>query len=1118
VYKECNNEVNPYWDDITTLKLCYVDTLDEYFEMSVSCDETNSVSKHITASSLCEAELSQLPLHDFEINTENDANIYNDDLKLAESNATIFYDPLNPSYSLLDRLLADKGKCYSIGHVDESLCQMVRSFSIDGTTIYDALIGEIAEQFGCVFLFDSKTRTISAYDLNNKCNDCGKKIDISEVCPYCGSTNITYGYGKDTAILIDTNNLANKITVDTNKDTIKNCFRLSAGDDEMTAAIMQLNPNGSQYIYNFNEYTKKDMSSELLAKLDAYDTLYDSLKENYDTLVQSYYDKIVEKDGYETTMCPTVTIAETDVNIELAKLTTANLSPIALSWTTASKSIVDNAILSYVEVVLNPSYKAEVVSSTYDSNTSTWVGKFKVSFKGDSTISATSSQDVTILTNADKETFIKQKIDKAMNSYKVEDSDNRDYSLYSLFYLKTYDSAYTEAINVMDQVSTYDKMQIVNFDSIRASYYAKLQSIESNMAIRDGQVSTVSAEIDTLKSQMDSVKSQLDLETFINDNTLYLEFCSFLRCDEYKNENIISEDLDAGDNKKLFDRAKEFLSIATQELIKASTPQHSCSIDMNNILANVDFSCVANDFLPGNFVRIKQDGTIYRLRLLKYEIDYNSLSKGNAEFSDAIVAQDFMSDAQSVISSARSMSTSYGYVQKQADSGQIVYNDVSDWKKNGLDVKTMAIVSDTEKKNVVYDGHGFLFREYSDETKDYLPEQSKFTSNSWIITDDNWEHTRTAMGRYTYVDPDTSEVMTTYGIDGETIVGDLLLGKGLKIRNSNSKFTVDDNGMEVSSINGVSKLLINPNSNNIFRITKNDVDKMYIDSDGNVNINDLFAHNGTFSGTIDCSTGTISGANLVGGSFKSSNFSTVNETGAMLDCNNGTLNIYGALDEGGGIYMKTLLRSADGILAISTSYSNETGYPEATYINPLSLATNTVGCNRLDTTTAFFESGGTIFGSDLSISAKTLNISGTKKRIVKTQNYGTRSLYCLETPTPIFSDFGNAKLDADGLCYIYLDDIFGETIDMDCNYNVSLTKYGQGELWVEDRQHDYFVVKGTPNMEFGWTINAVQREYESYRLEEFTNEKEEKEPDYGVIGANYYENFEKEILNNEESN
>lgn len=121
-----------------------------------------------------------------------------------------------------------------------------------------------------------------------------------------------------------------------------------------------------------------------------------------------------------------------------------------------------------------------------------------------------------------------------------------------------------------------------------------------------------------------------------------------------------------------------------------------------------------------------------------------------------------------------------------------------------------------------------------------------------------------------------------------------------------------------------------------------------------------------------------------------------------------------------------------------------------------------------------------------------LTVKGTKPRIVDTEHYDTRYLYCYEMPSPMFGDIGSAATDDDGTCYIYIDDIFAETVDCEVEYQVFLQKYGDGDLYVAERQQDYFVVKGTPNLEFGWELKAVQRDYDSMRLETYEEEENEE--------------------------
>ena len=134
-------------------------------------------------------------------------------------------------------------------------------------------------------------------------------------------------------------------------------------------------------------------------------------------------------------------------------------------------------------------------------------------------------------------------------------------------------------------------------------------------------------------------------------------------------------------------------------------------------------------------------------------------------------------------------------------------------------------------------------------------------------------------------------------------------------------------------------------------------------------------------------------------------------------------------------------------------------------------------------------SGETYFNSAVYM-LRTLTVKGTKSRITDTDNYGVRSLYAYETPTPYFGDIGEAQLDEGGICYVDIDDIFSETI-ANVEYQVFLQKEGQGDCWVEDKQRCFFVINGTPNLKVAWELKAAQRDYELTRLEQSTNNLEE---------------------------
>lgn len=141
-----------------------------------------------------------------------------------------------------------------------------------------------------------------------------------------------------------------------------------------------------------------------------------------------------------------------------------------------------------------------------------------------------------------------------------------------------------------------------------------------------------------------------------------------------------------------------------------------------------------------------------------------------------------------------------------------------------------------------------------------------------------------------------------------------------------------------------------------------------------------------------------------------------------------------------------------------------------------------LGINPSGSLSRYQVRGNSRFENDIEIGGD-LYVSGTKSRKTETKNYRGRLLYAYETPTPLFGDIGEAKLDEEGICYVDLDDIFTETIAEQVEYQVFLQKEGKGDCWIAEKKPRYFVIQGTPGLKVAWELKAKQRDYETYRLE-----------------------------------
>lgn len=137
------------------------------------------------------------------------------------------------------------------------------------------------------------------------------------------------------------------------------------------------------------------------------------------------------------------------------------------------------------------------------------------------------------------------------------------------------------------------------------------------------------------------------------------------------------------------------------------------------------------------------------------------------------------------------------------------------------------------------------------------------------------------------------------------------------------------------------------------------------------------------------------------------------------------------------------------------------------------------------------EDGGVLWGYGITASNDiyaygTIGCLGKKSRIIHTDDGRNIEMYAYETASPTFGDMGTGKLDDDGQCYVYLDNDFILTIEKDMKYHVMLTAKGAGELHVEstNEKDGYFVVKGTPRLEFYWEVKTRQKGCRDTRIEQ----------------------------------
>ncbi len=891
LHKFLNDKEYKHWNEVKNFRVIYVPDWDKYFVIKITINEDNEIEKEIEANSLQEVELGQLLLHNVEINTETD-------ISREDYIRTVLYNSGEPKGSLLNRLIKDKASNYTILHVDDSIKNIQRSFSFDDTSIYDAF-QSISEEIDCLFVFgerpegDTTTsipRTISVYDLESNCKDCGYRGEFMDQCPKCGSTNIKEGYGEDTTIFVNKENLADSISVSSDTDSVKNCFYLQSGDDLMTSTIINANPSGSQYIWYFTDEMKADMSDELRSRLESYDKQYSYYQSEYEaelnddiiqkynnlvvkyreynsdlkviqppvrgysSLIELYYDAIDFYGYLYTSLTPSVKIDKTTVKEQAELLTSKSLSPISVQNVKyISLATANSTVINYAKVFIDTAkYKIKVKNSSIDGTT--WTGVLTVENYYDEEDTADTSM-LTLAFDGDVERFIKQEIDKALAKNKEEDKGivtlfkkdanefQKELAKYSYTNLQILNDACQSCLNIMieNNDSTEDSWNYTEGNIYKELYLPmckKHELISAELKLRETEIAIVNGTTDEygdvskkgLKNYIEDIRNKilknLDFQNYIGD--CWGELNLFRREDTWSNDNYISDGLS---NKELLDNANKFLEAATKDIKKSSELQNSIDTTLKNLLIKEEFQPIVKYFQTGNWIRMQVDNVVYKLRLLNYSIDFDNISDLSVEFSDTTKDWGNIKDIQNVLSQSKQMATSYTSVKRQAEKSIATKDTVDGWVESGINANITKIMSG-DNQDVIVDMHGITCRKWDPIKNGFDDNQMKIINSMLVYTHDGWQTYDAALGSFEFYNPKTKQTETGYGVIAKQLVGSIILGENIGIYNKNGSLSFDEDGLSIS--NGTNSFNVDPNSKNLLTISKGDDRVFGVTNEGNL--------------------------------------------------------------------------------------------------------------------------------------------------------------------------------------------------------------------------------------------------------------------------------------------
>lgn len=307
--------------------------------------------------------------------------------------------------------------------------------------------------------------------------------------------------------------------------------------------------------------------------------------------------------------------------------------------------------------------------------------------------------------------------------------------------------------------------------------------------------------IEPIKNEMQLISDNCNVEKYVRKQgaNLYDELSAYWIEGEYTNDKLATFDTTTISERIGF--AKELMKAGEIELKKVSQPQIELSIDAINFIKMYEFRQFTNELALGRRIIVeKSDNEHYELALMTLEYDLDKSDSFGLTFSNATKPGDTTMSIADLIkessSTTRTVTTNWSNLTDYSRNKE----NIMDLIKSPLDMTLRATQSNMVNQNFIIDNSGILGRKYDTEfdgaNGTFLPEQIRIVNNTVLFTDDNWATARTALGKVVYSENGINK--EAYGLIADVLVGNLILGRSMKISNASNNIILDSNGLRIT--------------------------------------------------------------------------------------------------------------------------------------------------------------------------------------------------------------------------------------------------------------------------------------------------------------------------------
>ncbi len=308
----------------------------------------------------------------------------------------------------------------------------------------------------------------------------------------------------------------------------------------------------------------------------------------------------------------------------------------------------------------------------------------------------------------------------------------------------------------------------------------------------ESQQDNVTAELDKVnvylvmyKTDITKIQQALSITDYFTEEE-YTELCHYIFEGSYTDEYVTITDIMTYEEK--FAQMKILYDRAKGRLERVSQPTQEFSVDVENFIFIKEFAQWSEQLETGCLINVELDtNDIALLFLSNITINYDdrslSMTFGNRfnKFDPKSLFDNMLGD----ISKSANTLNFIKEILYPIKNGE--FNSMKEALQTSRNLTMSAVLSSTNEE-VLIDGSGYTSRKLLDDGT-YDPRQVKITGRTLVFTDDAWDTCKAAIGELILGDGSIA-----YGVNAETIIGDLIVGHNLVIKNSDGEdlFTVLD--------------------------------------------------------------------------------------------------------------------------------------------------------------------------------------------------------------------------------------------------------------------------------------------------------------------------------------